>query len=440
MAKARTSYVCQNCEYSQVGWSGKCPNCGEWNTLVETILSTGSPSNTSRSGGIKVDPVPLNSVKVENTKRVTTKIPELDRVLGGGIVPGQVILIAGEPGIGKSTLLLELTNNIDEALYISGEESAGQIAIRGIRLGINKKSIQILETTSIDTAISAIQDLPKNTSKSQVVIVDSIQTMQTSDLSGMAGSVGQVRECAYRLVGIAKNTGVPIFIVGHVTKEGTVGGPSVLAHLVDTVLWFEGDKHSTLRVLRANKNRFGSTDEVGIFKMEEKGLISIENPASIFVGEGKKAVAGSCLTSVLEGTRPILAEIQSLVVPTKMAMPRRVVQGIDQKRAEIILAILARRAGIPANNSDVFINVVGGISIKEPGTDLALALSIASAYFDKPLPKSLVAMGELDLLGEVREAQGQDRRIKEAKRLGYKNIVSSKDATYVSQVVKKYLR
>ncbi len=363
-------------------------------------------------------------------------VPELDRVLGGGLVAGQVVLLAGEPGIGKSTILLQLTNNLKKSLYVSGEESASQIKIRADRLSIHKKSVQILESTDIDNVVGVIEE-ENNLS---VGIIDSIQTMSTTDLSGMAGSVGQVRECTYRLVRIAKQKGTPLFIVGHVTKEGTVAGPSLLAHLVDTVLWFEGEKTSTLRILRANKNRFGPTDEVGIFRMEEAGLESVPNASEVFITDAKKAVAGSVITSVIEGSRPILAEIQSLVIPSKLINPRRVVQGIDSRRAEIILAILSRRAGLPINQNDVFINVVGGLTIKEPAIDLALAMSLASAHFDKPLPKNTLAIGEVDLLGEIRKATSSEKRIKEARRLGYKNVISNSAFSYISQAIKQYLR
>lgn len=433
--KLRSSFVCQSCGYSQVGWSGRCPNCGEWNTLVETVVESPTTSKgKERKSNVK--PVLLSSVVQKKSVRISTKISELDRVLGGGMVPGQVILIAGEPGIGKSTLLLQLTNNVDRALYVSGEESAAQIKIRAARLGVTKKSVQILETTDIDNIVETVG----NEDSKSVVIVDSIQTVSTADLSGMAGSVGQVRECTYRLVRTAKRKNIPLYIVGHVTKEGSVAGPALLTHLVDTVLWFEGEKSSTLRMLRANKNRFGSTDEVGIFRMDDVGLQSVPNASEVFITDGKKSVPGSVITSVVEGARPILAEIQSLVVPSKLVIPRRVVQGIDPRRAEIILAILSRRSGVPVNLNDVFINVVGGLTLKEPAIDLAIAMSLASAYFDKPLPKNTLAIGEVDLLGEIRPTRNSGGRIKEARRLGYKNIISSQNFKYLSQAIRKYLK
>lgn len=428
--RSRSNFVCQQCGYSQVGWAGKCPNCGTWNSLVETLVST-NPQHQARNS----EPISLSSISSQKTSRILTKISELDRVLGGGLVLGQVVLIAGEPGIGKSTLLLQVADK-QESLYISGEESAHQIKIRADRLNIKGKNITIVEETDVDLVLQLISESVNQS----MVIIDSIQTMSTSDLSGMSGSVGQVRECAFRLIKVSKQKNISLFIIGHVTKEGNVAGPAVLMHLVDTVLWFEGDKNSNLRILRAVKNRFGPTDEVGIFSMEEKGLISMADPEKIFLTKVKRNVAGSIITVILEGTRPILVEIQSLIVPTKFAMPRRVVQGIDPKRVEMLLAVLTRRAHLPIYESDVFVNVVGGIKTIDPGIDLAVALSIASSYFDKALVANLVALGEVGLLGEIRQVPSQEKRIKEARRLGYKNVVSSKEVGYISEAVKRYLR
>jgi len=310
---------------------GKCPECGSWNSLVETVVSVGKEQKAK--GNIRtlaVKTVKLSEIKSGATKRLSTKISELDRVLGGGLVPGQVVLIAGEPGIGKSTLLLQLSNNLGNILYVCGEESVNQIKVRADRLGIKKANINLLENTDVDSVVDSI-DSPT------AIIVDSIQTMTTGDLSGMAGSVGQVRECAFRLLKAAKEKNIPLFLVGHVTKEGTVAGPAVLAHIVDTVLWFEGDKTLTTRILRAVKNRFGPTDEVGVFEMQDKGLMPIADLEKAFLEKGIKNVSGSVVTSVMQGTRPLLVEIQALVVPTKLAIPRRVAQGIDSLRLNFLL-------------------------------------------------------------------------------------------------------
>ncbi|MBI1863624.1 DNA repair protein RadA [Candidatus Woesebacteria bacterium] len=425
----KSKYVCQQCGYSQVGWAGKCPNCNSWGSLVETVVSTNSKLEKTTK------PVNLSDIPSKATSRISTKISELDRVLGGGLVQGQVILVAGEPGIGKSTLLLQVAGTLG-ALYVSGEESVNQIKIRADRLGIRNKNIQLLEETDIDSVIQSFSD---SVNKTPVIVVDSIQTMTTADLSGMAGSVGQVRESAFRLVRLAKSRNIPIFIVGHVTKEGTVAGPAVLAHIVDSVLWFEGDKSLSLRLIRAVKNRFGPTDEVGIFTMEDKGLVSLEDPEKLFLSRTIK-VAGSVTTSIMEGTRPILVEVQSLVVPTKLAFPKRIAQGIDSRRFELLLAVLQRRAGIPLYEYDAFVNVAGGITVREPGADLAICLSVASSFFDKPVLKEIIAVGEVGLLGEVRAVSSLEKRIKEAKRLGFKIPVTYKQVQYVNQVIRKYVK
>ena len=438
MAKSHSKYICQQCGYSQVGWAGKCPNCGSWGSLVETIVSTERESKRAGEYKKTSKPVTLSSIPSKKTTRISTKISELDRVLGGGLTAGQVVLLAGEPGIGKSTLLLQLADKIGNTLYVSGEESASQIAIRAQRLGIRNKTLQLLEETDADSIIESIDIFKGGTLKG--VVVDSIQTMTTSDLNGLAGSVGQVRECAFRLLKKAKQMNIPLFLVGHVTKEGTVAGPAVLAHIVDTVLWFEGDKSLTLRLLRAVKNRFGPTDEVGIFEMMDKGLVGETNVEKIFLTKGKKEVAGSVISSIMQGTRPLLVEIQSLVVPTKMAFPRRVAQGIDSRRLELLIAVLTRRCGLPLYESDCFVNVAGGISAKDPACDLAICLSLASAYFDKPITGRVIAMGEVGLLGEIREVVAQDRRLREAGRLGFTNFISSKSVDFLQRAITKHLR
>jgi len=462
MAKVVSNYVCQQCGYEQLRWFGRCPSCNKWNTAVESIVSEKSKIKSEKSsiskGEIKL--VSLSSIATKSTLRISTKIPELDRVLGGGLVSGQVILIAGEPGIGKSTLLLQVADKLtshtksltarsekksissfSQVLYVSGEESVTQVKIRADRLGIENSNLKLLEGTDIDLIIETANNLSSNDRKLEAVIIDSIQTMTTDDLSGMAGSVGQVRECAYRLVRLAKEKNVPVFIVGHVTKEGTVAGPSVLMHIVDTVLWFEGDKSLTFRLLRAVKNRFGPTDEVGVFYMEDKGLISVVDPEKIFIGSQKGNFAGNITSCIIQGTRPILIEVQSLIVSTKMAFPKRISQGFDLKRLELILAVLTKRCGIPFYEQDVFVNLAGGITVKnDPSIDLAIALSCASSFFDRPLPSRLLALGELGLLGDVREVIAQEKRIREAKRLGYNNVISSNNIKYLQDAIRKYFR
>jgi len=419
---------------------GKCPECGTWNSLVETVISTGKESRTKGKSRVSVGgkPIKLTDIKSSSIKRISTKISELDRVLGGGLVPGQTVLIAGEPGIGKSTLLTQLAASLSNVLYVCGEESATQVKVRADRLGVKESKIELLEDTDVDSVVATIDSLEKSTL--EAIIVDSIQTMATGDLSGMAGSVGQVRECAGRLIRTAKSLGIPLFLVGHVTKEGTVAGPAVLAHIVDTVLWFEGDKTLTTRILRAVKNRFGPTDEVGVFEMKDKGLVQVDDIDKVFLEKDKKHVSGSIATSVMQGTRPILVEIQALVVPTKLAFPRRVAQGIDSKRLELLLAVLTRRCGLPLYDSDVFVNVAGGFKVTEPASDLAICLAIASAHFDKPIIGKVIAVGEVGLLGEIREVVAEEKRIKEAKRLGFIEAISSKDFKYVNEAIKKLLK
>lgn len=427
---------------------------------METVVSTERESKRVKEykkNGASTKPINLSDIKSSAVKRISTKISELDRVLGGGLVPGQVVLVAGEPGIGKSTLLTQLASNLStdyrlqttvaqkavdrspsSALYICGEESANQIKVRADRLGIKKSGIQLLEDTDVDSIINTISTLQGTTL--QAVIVDSIQTMTTSDLSGMAGSVGQVRECAFRLLKAAKQKGCPLFLVGHVTKEGTVAGPAVLAHIVDTVLWFEGDKTLTTRVLRAVKNRFGPTDEVGVFEMEDAGLMPVADLEKAFLDKGIKNVSGSVVTSVMQGTRPLLVEIQALVVPTKLAIPRRVAQGIDPRRLELLLAVLTRRCGLPMYDSDVFVNVAGGLKVTEPASDLAICLAVASSYFDKPISGKTIAVGEVGLLGEIREVVAQDKRLKEARRMGFSIGISSTEVKFVGQAIKQLFK
>lgn len=438
MAKSTSLFICQQCGNEFSKWFGKCPSCGEWNSLVETVKITGSkkPSSGKSINKEVKKPVKLTSISTKKTPRIRTKIEELDRSLGGGLVSGQVVLLAGEPGIGKSTLLLQLANNLKNVLYVSGEESINQVSIRANRLKVNNKNILFQETTDVDVAVEDI-----NSSKNlDLIIIDSIQTMATSDLSGLSGSVGQVRECTFRLLHMAKSKNIPLILVGHVTKDGSVAGPSTLAHMVDTVLWFEGDKSLTLRLLRAVKNRFGPTDEVGIFSMEEKGLVSMSDPEKMFLDKSNSGTPGSVTACLLEGTRSILVEIQSLVVPTKLAFPRRVGQGIDSKRLEMLLAVLTRRVGINFYDKDVFVNVAGGIKANDPSVDLAICLSLVSSHYNKPVLQKLIAIGEVGLLGEIRKVVQSDKRVKEAKRLGYTSVIDGTKYKTLKEVIQRLYR
>ncbi len=422
MAKQVSRFVCQNCGVEHPKWSGQCSGCQQWNSLVETVVAV--KKKTSFGGGAQgKQPVRLSQVKGKQADRQKTGIGELDRVLGGGMVGGSVVFLAGEPGIGKSTLLTQLALEIErEVLYVCGEESPEQIKLRVNRLGkrgVGEK-LSFLAETNVDEVIVSVQGMSK---KPSLVIVDSIQTMMTEDLSGMAGSVGQVRECAYRLLNMAKKLHVPVFLVGHVTKVGTIAGPKVLEHLVDTVLYLEGDKKHQFRILRAQKNRFGSVDEVGVFLMDDKGLTEVKNPSDLFLEERQKGVAGSCVVATMEGTRPVLVEVQGLVVPSQLAVPRRVGTGVDQRRLQLLVAVLSKRCRLPLGHMDVYVNVAGGLRLNEPAVDLGVCLAVASSLKNKPLPTRVAVVGEVGLLGEIRKVSFLDKRIREAKKLGYSRVI-----------------
>jgi len=442
MAKSVTHFICQNCGAEFPKWAGKCEQCGEWNTLVETVVSARSTKHEARNSK-QAQIIKFQDIQNKEVERETTGIGELDRVLGGGLVPGSVVLLAGEPGIGKSTLLTQLAmklggktvGSVLTVLYVCGEESPEQIKLRIMRLkrtDLSERSVlslSFLPTTDVDEVIS-------QAGNPSLMIVDSIQTMATEDLTGMAGSVGQIRECAYRLLNLAKETGVPVFLVGHVTKEGAIAGPKVLEHLVDTVLYLEGDKHHEFRILRSQKNRFGPVDEVGVFTMSGSGLIEVNNPSDVFLEERQKNVPGSCVAIVMEGTRPVLVEIQALVVPSQLAMPRRVASGIDQRRLQLLVAVLSKRLRLPLATDDVYVNVAGGLNLKEPAADLAVCLAIVSSFKNKPIGAKTAAFGEVGLLGEIRKVSWSEKRIKEAKKLGYSQIISPGTAKDLSTAVK----
>jgi DNA repair protein RadA/Sms len=419
--KLRSSFVCQQCGGETPQWYGKCPQCDSWNSLVETVKedfkSQNAPLRQNLAGQAK--PVKLSDVKHIEKNRAKSGFVEFDRVMGGGIVPGSVTLLAGDPGIGKSTLLLHVLGKIG-GLYISGEESAEQIKLRAKRLGIVGENIIILAETNTEAIASAAA-----ASNPTLVIIDSIQTLASGDLDGMPGSVGQLRHSAEVLIQTAKSKGIPMIIIGHVTKEGTIAGPKVLEHMVDTVLYLEGERYASARVLRTLKNRFGAVEEVGIFAMEETGLKEIDNPSAIFLQDRVKDVSGSAVTVVMEGTRPILVEIQALVVSSQLAIPRRVANGFDYNRLQLLTAILQKRLNLPLGTFDIFVNVSGGFKISEPSADLAVCLAIISSFQNKPIPPTIAAFGEVGLLGELRTTGSEERRVKEAKRLGFVKVIHS---------------
>lgn len=429
--KIRSQFVCQQCGYSQSQWAGKCPSCDVWNSMVETTMQT---TNSKSQIPNKSQIYKLQDIKIDENKRQKTGESELDGVLGGGLVSGMVVLVAGEPGIGKSTLLLQVAMKSKESvLYICGEESASQVALRAKRLGRSTPGVELLESNDIDDVVSRIRER-----KPSLVIVDSIQSMTTSDLTGGAGSVGQVRECSQRLSTNIKDLGSSIFIVGQVTKDGNIAGPRVLEHLVDTVLWFEGDRSSNLRLVRAIKNRFGATDEVGVFEMLENGLVGVSDPSTLLLAERVTKIPGSVVSVILEGKRPLLVEIQALTTPSQISIPRRVATGIDANRLQMLVAVLTRRAGLHLGDQDIFVNVTGGIKLADRGVDLAICLAIASSFLNKPMPTDVACVGEVGLLGEVRKISSLEKRIKEAKKLGYR-VASAESGKSVSAAIKKLL-
>ncbi|GFR57242.1 DNA repair protein RadA [Bacillus sp. CN2] len=404
---------------------GKCPGCGAWNTMVEETIKK-APANRRAAFSHSVQtvqkPSPITSIETSEEPRVQTKLEEFNRVLGGGVVKGSLVLIGGDPGIGKSTLLLQvsaqLADTAGSVLYISGEESVKQTKLRADRLGINSQMLHVLSETDMEYISSAIQEM-----KPAFVVVDSIQTVYQSDITSAPGSVSQVRECTAELMKIAKTNGIPIFIVGHVTKEGSIAGPRLLEHMVDTVLYFEGERHHTFRILRAVKNRFGSTNEMGIFEMREEGLTEVLNPSEIFLEERSAGASGSSIVASMEGTRPILVEIQALISPTSFGNPRRMATGIDHNRVSLIMAVLEKRVGLLLQNQDAYLKVAGGVKLDEPAIDLAVAVSIASSFRDTPPNPADCFIGEVGLTGEVRRVSRIEQRVKEAAKLGFKRMI-----------------
>lgn len=416
-SKTKSVYACTECGAESAKWYGRCPNCGAWNTLEEQMQSQSAPSSRLSVATVQS----LSSIVPNDRQRYCTGMKELDRVLGGGIVRGGLMLIGGDPGIGKSTLLLQICEHLGaehRVLYISGEESEGQLKLRANRLGVHSDNLYILCENDLDTALSAMQ-----TEKPDIVIVDSIQTMTLPEIVSAAGSVTQVRECTAAIMRVAKRMDIPVFIVGHVNKDGAIAGPKVMEHIVDCVLYFEGDRHSSYRLLRCVKNRYGSTNEIGVFEMGDKGLVEVDNPSQMLLSGRPLNVSGACVACTIEGTRPMLAEVQGLVSPTGFGNPRRMATGFDNNRLALILAVLEKRSGYLFSNLDTYVNVVGGLWLDEPAVDLPVALALISGLKDVAIDAHTLAFGEIGLTGEVRSVSNADLRVAEAVRMGFTRVL-----------------
>lgn len=422
MPRSKTSFVCQHCGYNSPKWLGKCPDCAQWNSLQEELAARSQPSRwLGPAAGPPERAVPMTEISPASDHRFGTGMGELDRVLGGGLVAGSVILLGGDPGIGKSTLLLQAFRHIGAdrpVLYVSGEESPHQIKMRGERLGVSAKGILVLAETALDRILEAA-----GKARPGILVVDSIQTVYSEQMGSAPGTVGQIREAAAQLMAHAKRTNIPTFIVGHVTKDGSIAGPRVLEHIVDTVLYFEGDRGHPYRILRAVKNRFGSTNEVGVFEMRAEGLMEVSNPSELFLSQRPGNVAGSVVVSSMEGSRPILVELQALVSPTPFGLPRRMAIGVDSNRVSLLLAVLEKRGGLLLQGQDVYVNVVGGMEIGEPAVDLGVVAAVASSFRDRPLDPKTLVLGEVGLGGEVRAVPRIDARLQEAAKMGFKRCL-----------------
>lgn len=429
MAKAKTHFVCQNCGYISPRFLGRCPNCGQWNTLVEEVdqSTIKQPKTTTTTlTGIVAKPQRINEIDTQKTPRVKTQLNELNRVLGGGIVPGSLVLIGGDPGIGKSTLLLQVSGQLSHeghsVLYVSGEESANQIKMRAQRLDVSGDDFYIYPETNMDSIRATIDEM-----NPEYVVIDSVQTMQATDVTAAIGSVSQIRAVTAQLMQIAKGKNITVFVVGHVTKGGVLAGPKILEHMVDTVLYFEGDLHHTYRILRSVKNRFGSTNELGIFEMNSTGLKEVANPSEIFLEERLKDATGSAVVVSLEGTRPILVEIQALITPSVFGNAQRTATGLSQNRVSLIMAVLEKRANLLLQNQDAYLKAAGGVKLDEPAIDLAIAVAIASSYRDKGTRPTDAFVGEVGLTGEIRRVNRIEQRVAEAAKLGFKRIFIPKN-------------
>ncbi|MCQ4690649.1 DNA repair protein RadA [Clostridium sp. SL.3.18] len=421
MAKAKKSvFFCQNCGHEESKWLGQCPACREWNTFVEEKVISVKAGTVRDKKEAQI--VALSSVETDEDERMMTEMAELDRVLGGGIVPGSLVLVGGDPGIGKSTLLLQVCQRLaamnKKILYISGEESLKQIKLRANRMGDFSHTLFLLCETNLDMIRGVIEQQTPD-----MVVIDSIQTMYNEEVGSAPGSVSQVRESTNILMQLAKGLGISIFIVGHVTKEGTVAGPRVLEHMVDTVLYFEGDRHASYRILRAVKNRFGSTNEIGVFEMQKSGLVEVENPSEFMLSGRPEHASGSVVACAMEGTRPMLMEIQALVCKSSFGMPRRTAAGLDYNRVNLLMAVLEKRAGLPLSSYDAYVNIAGGIRMNEPAADLGIVMAIASSYKNKPVSEDAIVFGEVGLSGEVRAVTMPEQRVAEAKKLGFKTCI-----------------
>lgn len=432
MAKLKRAYFCSSCGYETPKWLGKCPACGEWNTITEHVVAKESSSVSSRLSSVPhVEPRKVQDIEEHTTVRVDVGIKEVNRVLGGGMVPGSLILLGGEPGIGKSTLSLQLalTDNGLRTLYVSGEESAEQIKMRATRLGIRNQECTVFTETLLENIVAQIEEI-----RPDVVIIDSIQTISTDLVESSAGSVTQIRECAATLLKVAKSLGIAVFIIGHITKEGSIAGPKILEHIVDVVLQFEGDGNHTYRILRGIKNRFGATYEIGVFEMREEGLREVANPSEILLSHYDEPLAGSAVGAAVDGMRPYLIEVQALVSGAAYGTPQRSTTGFDQRRLNMLLAVLEKRVGMKMFQKDVFLNFAGGFKIADTGMDLAVVAAIVSSYYDRALMEGVCCAGEIGLSGEVRPAPRTEQRIAEAARLGFKRIVVS---SFVEKSIKK---
>jgi len=418
-----TVFICENCGYQTPKWMGRCPGCGQWNSMVEKVIERGKEK--VRIDRVVTSPQSINNISVDYEVRIKTDIEEFDRALGGGIVPGSVILIGGDPGIGKSTLILQVLDRLSKkgisCLYLSGEESLQQIKLRAERLSVDSPNLYVATGTCLEDLLEMIKEL-----KPEALAVDSIQTLYTDTIESPPGSISQIKEVTYRLQIIAKQSGMSVFLVGHVTKEGIIAGPKVLEHLVDTVLYFEGDTNHLYRILRAVKNRYGSTNEIGVFEMKDTGLKEVPDPSRIFLEQRPKGVSGSVVVPCMEGTRPVFLEIQALVGPTPLGAPRRTAVGVDHNRVSLLVAVLWKRLGLRLGDYDIFINVAGGLKVDEPAVDLGIVSAIMSSFLDKPIDRDLIMFGEVGLAGEVRGVNHPELRIKEAIKLGFSRCIMSK--------------
>ncbi len=425
--KSKTVFLCSNCGNESAKWAGRCPSCGQWNTLEEYTPPTTAKGNPVSAAVAGVRPKRLREIQTDEALRFSTGMGELDRVLGGGAVRGSLVLVSGAPGIGKSTMLLQICTQIckgQRVLYVSGEESESQLKLRAERLGVDSEELLFLCETNLDAILHGAEQV-----KPDLLIVDSIQTLYTEDRSTSPGSVAQVKDCTIRLMQYCKSSGVTVFVVGHINKEGAIAGPKVLEHMVDCVLYFEGEEHTTYRLLRAAKNRFGSTNEIGVFEMYDKGLREVPNPSEMLLSGRPQGTPGSCVACVMEGTRPVLAEVQALTSPTTANFPRRSSNGFDYNRASMLLAVMEKRGGIRFSNTDVYLNVVGGLKLDEPAADLAVVIAAVSAAKDTPVSDTLAAVGEVGLTGEIRAVSQLSQRLSEIRRLGFTQCIIPRSGT-----------